>query len=722
MKTTIVPNASSVGDATATQLVQTNGTHVADARIAKLMPIPPPVQSEALATGLHGAIGCDFIPSTNQLAFVEYAGNVSIVNLFLPLVATVSQGTQTITGTWAFDCETGALGGFNAASDIWWEQQTAMQRQMVPIGGAKIANLGHVDFNAVTTATLQSLSYGTVPITGNNDASNTLTNGDVFAVHTNAGNYSKIKVLSYGYDLHIQWVTYKVGQRYQVLGSGYTEPEDIIVGPDGRHAFVTERTGNVLRVDLSNASRAAAQVLASGLTAPHQMQFDGLHNHVYVVEYAPNGRLLRIDIGTGATTTVASGLDHPIGLLLAADEQSAYVTEQASGGGRLRRVDMGTGAVSDVVGGFTAPFMMSWLDPARERLALCERDPANRIAIVDLGNGNTVTRIAPGIGFRPSDLAVVAAHRALVTADTEIDDITFGLDPLTGPLYKGVGFVPFDRIDSVTGLANTWADVNYFFRVQNVPFGSVIPVKINHYLASIDGAAWYQILLDGIPRGDAWGDYKWNPITNRYDSLTISAQDIGPLHNVYPVRTLADLVLWYNSDLGSRVDTTGYVDGLHTIEVRFYNATFGAIAVAAPNGGPHTICFDNSRCFASLDSITLGGQSAGTDCGILKYVNLTDTVTLTYRASQAHASATYSFAVLRGAHEIAALDQSGNVGLPSYSESATVATLLGSCAGPGGPGTAGFLEELYVATRAINGEGRLSGYDASDARAFVLAQ
>ena len=722
MKTTIGPNASRVGDANATQLVQTNGIHVDDSRIAKLMPIPAPVQSDALATGLHGAIGCDFISSTNQLAFVEYAGNVSIVNLFRPLVATVSQGTQTITGTWAFDCETGALGGFNAASDIWWEQQTAVQRQMVPIGGAKIANLGHVDFNAVTTATLQSLTYGAAPIHGNNDASNKLTNGDVFAVHTNAGNYCKIKVLSYGYDLHIQWVTYKVGQRYQVLGSGYAEPEDIIVGPDGRHAFVTERTGNVLRVDLSNASRAAAHVLASGLTAPHQMQFDGLHNHVYVVEYAANGRLLRIDVGTGATTTVASGLDHPIGLLLAADEQSAYVTEQAAGGGRLRRVDMGTGAASDVVGGFTAPFMMSWLDPARERLALCERDPANRIAIVDLGNGNTVTRIAPGIGFRPSDLAVVAAHRALVTADAEIDDITFGLDPLTGPLYKGVGFVPFDRIDAVTGLANTWADVNYFFRVQNVPFGSVIPVKINHYLASIDGAAWYQILVDGIPRGDAWGDYRWNPIANRYDSLTISAQDMGPLHNVYPVHTLADLVLWYNSDLGSRVDTTGYVDGLHTIEVRFYNATFGSIAVGAPNGGPHTICFDNSRCFASLDSITLGGQSAGTDCGILKYVNLTDTVTLTYRASQAHASATYSFAVLRGAHEIAALDQGGNVGAPSYSESATVATLLGSCAGPGGPGTAGYLEELYVATRAINGEGRLSGYDASDARAFVLSK
>ena len=291
-----------------------------------------------------------------------------------------------------------------------------------------------------------------------------------------------------------------------------------------------------------------------------------------------------------------------------------------------------------MVGGLTAPFMATWLDSARERLAFCERDPANRIAVVDLANGNTLTRITTGIAFRPSDLAVVAPHRALVTCDAEIVDIALGADPLT----------------------------------------------------------------------------------NRYDSVVISPQDVGMiLHEVYPVRDLADLVLYFNSDLGGMVDTTGYADGLHTIEVRFYNGVGGAIALAAPNGGPHTICFDNSRCFASLDSITCDGQSAGMDCGILKYVNLADLVTMTYRATQAHGSATYSFRVLRGANEIVSLDQGGTVGLPSYSEAAQVATLLGTCAAPGGPGVAGFLEELYVATRAINGEGRLSQYDASDARAFV---
>ena len=55
----------------------------------------------------------------------------------------------------------------------------------------------------------------------------------------------------------------------------------------------------------------------------------GPHSHIFVVEYAPNGRLLKVAIANGAVTTVASELDHPIGLALALDEQSAYVTEQA---------------------------------------------------------------------------------------------------------------------------------------------------------------------------------------------------------------------------------------------------------------------------------------------------------------------------------------------------------------------------------------------------------
>src|SRR5215469_8270688 len=69
---------------------------------AEVIQVPPPIPITlnnpvtVVASGLAGAIGCDYIPTTNQLAFVEYGGNVSILNLIRPQVAIVSQGSATL--------------------------------------------------------------------------------------------------------------------------------------------------------------------------------------------------------------------------------------------------------------------------------------------------------------------------------------------------------------------------------------------------------------------------------------------------------------------------------------------------------------------------------------------------------------------------------------------------------------------------------------------------
>ncbi|MGV0025916.1 hypothetical protein [Phormidesmis priestleyi] len=182
--------------------------------------------------------------------------------------AIVSSGTGTIRGTWTFSFDTGVEGG---EGDVWWNQETNVLRQMVPRSNAQIVSLGVRDFDAITVNELQSLSYGTTPIDGsviqkrfpkqtipifrpvdrevsrinpkvnpnvfrqanssrfrpieNSDPvwrgpitddddptafrSNSLTNGNVFAVKTNSGNFSKVQVLSYGYNLQVQWVTYR---------------------------------------------------------------------------------------------------------------------------------------------------------------------------------------------------------------------------------------------------------------------------------------------------------------------------------------------------------------------------------------------------------------------------------------------------------------------------------------------------------------------------------
>ncbi|MEO8970867.1 MAG: protein kinase [Ktedonobacteraceae bacterium] len=118
----------------------------------------------------------------------------------------ISNGTGTIQGTFQFSFDTGMQVSSNG--DVYWNQLDSTQRQMAPQGSATIVNLGSVDFNALNFTALQGESYGTTPIDGNNDSSNQLVNGDVFAVHTNGGNYAKVQVVNYGYNIQIQWVTY----------------------------------------------------------------------------------------------------------------------------------------------------------------------------------------------------------------------------------------------------------------------------------------------------------------------------------------------------------------------------------------------------------------------------------------------------------------------------------------------------------------------------------
>ncbi len=120
-------------------------------------------------------------------------------------VPIISQGTWTLQGTYDFDFDAGAQ--TSSGADVWWNQQTSTARYMTPINSAKIVNLGTVNFNSITKAQLQGYSYSTTPIDGST-TSNQLVNGDVFAVYTTNGHYAKVIVLSYGYNIQIQWVTY----------------------------------------------------------------------------------------------------------------------------------------------------------------------------------------------------------------------------------------------------------------------------------------------------------------------------------------------------------------------------------------------------------------------------------------------------------------------------------------------------------------------------------
>ncbi len=216
--------------------------------------------------------------ASNRLYFVEYGGKLSSYDLVRqPAALLLSNATRTLKGTWLMDLDTGAMVAGVAPADIWWEQIDTVRRRMVPRNGARIAYLGVrtlAQFNAIDAAQLQALAYGSSPIVGDNNASNQLVPGAVFAVTTNAGNISKVRVTSYGYDIKLRITTWRLNPAYRVLGTGYLEPEDVKVSANGQWAWITERGGRLLKVALLGGAppnRAMAAVVASGLAMPHQI-------------------------------------------------------------------------------------------------------------------------------------------------------------------------------------------------------------------------------------------------------------------------------------------------------------------------------------------------------------------------------------------------------------------------------------------------------------------
>ena len=668
-----------------------------------------------IAENLGAAIGSKYLPNTNQLVFTEYSkGSLSVLDLVPPSTGTVSSGTTMIKGTWLFDCETGTLvSPQTQTADIWWEQIDNVKRRMTPTGGAGIVNLGPVDFNLLTPAVLQSLSFGSTSIPGNNDASNQLTVNDVFAVRTKSGNIAKIKVLQYGYDLKVQWVTYKFASPYHTIGTGYATPEDVVTSSNGLTAYVTERTGSLVRVAMNNANRAAATVIAAGLQAPHQMCLDEQHNQLFVVEFANPGRLIQIDLNTNKQKVLLNGLNNAIGLLVSSDLAYAYISEQ-SGGGKVTKYSLQGQAPVVLATGLTNPFFLTWADASKSSFFVAERDPANRVTLLktELGAGNAV-QVATGTGARPSSVACVGASQLLICCDTVIQktDILAGISLPTG-LFKGIGLVPWNLI-TPAGYADTTMQPLYPYQfAKNSPFGGVFSLQFNHPLASQQNVKYYRVLVDATPRMDTWWDLQLNPANGKYEiPVEFKPETKWGKDGCYLVHQPG--VYYMNSDLGLIMNSVSVANGKRTFTIEFY--TDAGVKVQQQ---VVYVMVDNNVCTAAMDMPEIGGVYATTDCGMLKYINAADKLSIRYIASHPNKEATYSWRVGRaGKGTVPGVPEcsvDGKAQLAPFTFQKDVGSLLGTCT------SAAFYASVYVAARAINGIGRQSQYDRSATIAFAL--
>ena len=204
------------------------------------------------------------------------------------------------------------------------------------------------------------------------------------------------------------------------LGSGYTELEDLVLTENGMTAFVTERGGNILKVDLQHADRSSAIVVTSGLIAPHQLVLFEAENIAWVIENDTLGRLVEIDLVTGTQKVLASGFEHAVGLVARSDRTLVLVSEQAASGGRISAIQLPGGTRTVVADGLTNPFFLHWLNAGESAVFFTERDPANRVSILEIQDPNHERRLALlGASFRPSSVLLVG-NEMVVCADSTL--------------------------------------------------------------------------------------------------------------------------------------------------------------------------------------------------------------------------------------------------------------------------------------------------------------
>jgi len=410
-------------------------------------------------------------------------------------------------------------------------------------------------------------------------------------------------------------------KHYHVLGTGYTNPEDIAVAADGIHAYVTERSGDLVRLALSSANRSSATVVSSGINTPQQFALDEAHGNAYVVEFASSGRLLRINLSTGVQTAVLSSLENAIGVLVTADLSTAYITQQlTTGKGTLTRYDLSSGKGTLLYTSSTAPlFFMTWADTAESAILVTERDPANQVWRVDLTTSPpTVTSLATGVPARPSSVAITSPTTLDICSDSVVSslDLTGGAFGSSGPVFLGIGLVPITSINNsspINPVADGFATTapGYYLQVKDSPFGGSLALMVNH--AGVYGAPYnaryYQVLVDGVQPLQSFVDYLWNG--TQFVPQTINPAPGG----FYPVRSPGQL--WYNPTLGYVLDASALSSAIHNIAVNLFDASHKPIAIPSTVIHSRYVQIDNGWPTAAIDEIDQQGGGAIGVCAIV---------------------------------------------------------------------------------------------------------
>ena len=124
-----------------------------------------------------------------------------------PVVHLHSKGQLVVRGTWRYDLDSGIQ--TNTGADFWWNLETNVKRDLVPLNGAVFSVVGIRDFESLSLRDIERLDYSSRTIDGSNATYNQIPQGTVVAYKTNEGRRGKFIVDEYGSNLTIRWKTYE---------------------------------------------------------------------------------------------------------------------------------------------------------------------------------------------------------------------------------------------------------------------------------------------------------------------------------------------------------------------------------------------------------------------------------------------------------------------------------------------------------------------------------
>lgn len=176
--------------------------------------IPDPAYRQGLTAQYGRYLGQSRRPSAGTGAKGTFGARTTAPSGSHVSAAGISAGSGVIRNTSTFDFDAGIETAHERTADVLWlkdfvtqEDPTHLFSQMEPLNGAALCAMGLVAFDPLSWSDLQHLPYSTIPIPANVSRTNLLPDGSVFAVRTRTGNFVKVQVLHYDYDLQIRWQT-----------------------------------------------------------------------------------------------------------------------------------------------------------------------------------------------------------------------------------------------------------------------------------------------------------------------------------------------------------------------------------------------------------------------------------------------------------------------------------------------------------------------------------